>query len=178
MESNWELQEAISYYRTQGAPAAQEALVALLREVQSENGGVLPDAALSEIAAAYGLRETFLSAIVRRYPSLRPQQAPHRLELCGGANCTRQSSAALRSAVEAAYGVKNGGISAAGGFSFRVTGCMKNCGKGPSLKWDGRLFAKATPELLHRLVSGASVQDSSHPQPAFPSVRDGSAEKT
>ena len=35
---NWDIQEAISYYKTQGAPADQNALVNLLREVQEESG--------------------------------------------------------------------------------------------------------------------------------------------
>ena len=33
----WELNEAIRYYQTQGAPGDQNALTGLLREVQQEN---------------------------------------------------------------------------------------------------------------------------------------------
>ena len=36
----WNLQEAIEYYRKQGAPADQGALISLLREIQRENGGI------------------------------------------------------------------------------------------------------------------------------------------
>ena len=41
---------------------------ALLREVQGERGGVLPAADVAEIAAAYGWKETFLAAVIKRYP--------------------------------------------------------------------------------------------------------------
>ena len=111
MDASWSLTEALEYYRSQGAPGAQTALVELLREVQAENGGVIPDAALAEIAGAYGLRESFLTAVIRRYPSLRTQQAPHRLEICGGPNCAKQASARLMAHIENTYGVRSGGIS-------------------------------------------------------------------
>ena len=84
MTQDWTLREAIEYYQRQGAPGDQGMLVALLREVQEERGGVLPPADVADIAAAYGLKETFLTAVIKRYPGLRPQEAPHLLELCGG----------------------------------------------------------------------------------------------
>ena len=52
MTQDWTLEEALAYYRRQGAPGEQGALVALLREVQEERGGALPAADLAEIAAA------------------------------------------------------------------------------------------------------------------------------
>ncbi|MDO5151848.1 MAG: hypothetical protein Q4D50_00605 [Eubacteriales bacterium] len=39
---SWSLEEAIAYYRTQGAPGDQSALTGFLREVQRENGGGIP----------------------------------------------------------------------------------------------------------------------------------------
>ena len=69
--------------------------MALLREVQEERGGALPAADLAEIAAALSLRDTFLSAIIRRYPGLRTEGGPHRLELCGGPRCSGRGAARL-----------------------------------------------------------------------------------
>ena len=37
---DWNLQEAVAYYRTQGAPGDQTALVSLLSEVQRECSGL------------------------------------------------------------------------------------------------------------------------------------------
>ena len=48
MTQDWTLEEALAYYRRQGAPGEQGALVALLREVQEERGGALPAADLAE----------------------------------------------------------------------------------------------------------------------------------
>ena len=40
------VEEAVMYYKKQGAPGDQSALVSLLREVQQESGGAIPIAAL------------------------------------------------------------------------------------------------------------------------------------
>lgn len=154
MTQDWTLREAIEYYQRQGAPGDQGMLVALLREVQGERGGVLPAADVAEIAAAYGLKETFLAAVIKRYPGLRPQEAPHRLELCGGPRCSSRDAARLAAFVEECYDVRPGGVSTRGGFSYRISGCMKNCPNGPSLKWDGELHSRADEALIRTLVEG------------------------
>ena len=42
MEADWNLTEAIEYYRGQNVSQDQQALIELLREVQAENGGSIP----------------------------------------------------------------------------------------------------------------------------------------
>lgn len=150
--SKWSLDEAIEYYEGQEAAHNQEALVALLREVQEENGGVLPEAAVAEIAERLGLKESFIGAIIKRYPSLRTESAPHMLEVCGGPNCARNNSAALLKFISSEYDVASGGISRRGKFSYKIGNCMKQCGKGPNIKWDGKIYNGATKELLQKLI--------------------------
>ena len=79
----WTLKEALDYYRDAGAPSQQSALVELLREIQTEEG-LISDAALQAVCTAYGLRETFLNAIIARYPSLKTERIRHRLVVCCG----------------------------------------------------------------------------------------------
>ena len=110
------------------------------------------DLRAGEIAAALSLRDTFLSAIIRRYPGLRTEEAPHRLELCGGPRCSGRGAARLAAFVEETYGVRPGGVSASGRFTYRITGCMKNCPNGPSLRWDGALHSRADEALIRALV--------------------------
>ena len=138
---NWNLEEALGYYHRQGAPADQSALIGLLREVQQEHGGSIPASVLPGIAEAYGIRESLLLAIIKRIPSLRLGNT-HRLELCAGPNCGK--AAALAACAEK--------LQADGGFVLKYVPCMRLCGKGPNLKWDGTLYHRATEELLRRLV--------------------------
>ena len=86
---DWHLEEAIAYYKKQGAPGDQTALVSLLREVQQENGGQIPMQALPEIADGLAVKESYLLAVVKRIPSLRLADR-HCLELCAGPEARRQ----------------------------------------------------------------------------------------
>ena len=139
--------ELIEYYREQGAPQDQQMVIALLREMQEMDGGVLSAKSLAQVAKAYGMKETMLTAIVRRVPGLRYEDAPHRLEICG----TCREGAKLRDFVETRYAVKSGAVSAVG-FAYQATPCMKNCNNGPSIRWDGELHSRADEKLLRRLL--------------------------
>lgn len=139
----WNLEEAISYYKKQGAPSDQSALVSLLREAQQENGGAVPKSALPAMAEGLGVKESYLLAVIRRIPSLRLSDM-HTLELCAGPNCGKH--AALAACAEKLCRGKN--------ISLKFTPCMRMCGKGPNLKWDGKLYHRADETLLRSLTEG------------------------
>lgn len=135
--------EAVQYYRRQGAPGDQTALVSLLREVQQTCGGTLPLALLSQLADLLGVKESYLRAVVKRIPSLH-LSGIHTLELCAGPNCSKR--AALAAFVAKTYGEKPTG------FTLQYVPCMRMCGKGPNIKWDGKLYYQADEALLQRLI--------------------------
>ena len=142
---DWDLKEAIDYYRRIGAPGDQSALVGLLKEVQQEYNGV-PAHILSAIAEHYGIKEALLHALIRRIPSLRLADT-HVLELCSGPNCSKR--AALVAFVEKTYGSKPAK------FTLKYVPCMRMCGKGPNIKWDGTLYHQADEALIRQLVEEA-----------------------
>lgn len=148
--SEAEIREMIEYYRGQGAPQDQQMLIALLREAQESDGGMLSPDTMDAIERAYGLKNTMLQAIVRLVPDLRMENAAHRLEVCS----TCRAGAKLRADIEQTYGVRSGGSSVKGGFVYRVTPCMKNCKNGPSIRWDGVLHSHADMKLIRGLVEG------------------------
>ena len=138
----WNLKEALDYYKKQGAPRDQTALVGLLREIQQENGGSIPAYLLKEISNSYEIKETFLQAVVKRIPSLRLGNT-HCLELCAGPNCGKH--------VKLAQYAENLQKST-GSFTLKFVPCMRMCGKGPNLKWDGTIYHQADEALIQRLV--------------------------
>ena len=145
------LQEMIAYYGDQGAPQDQQMIIALLREAQEAEGGVLSPNTLSVAAEVYGIKVSMLQAIIRRIPGLKSASAPHTLEVCG----TCRAGAKLRAFIEKTYGVKSGSVGSineAAGFSYRVTPCMKNCKNGPSIRWDGKLIGCADEALIRQLI--------------------------
>ena len=135
------MQEMLEYYKKQGAPGDQTALVNLLKEVQSSYGAV-PKWVLGEIVTAYNIKESFLLAVIKRIPSLRLQDA-HLLQLCAGPNCGKHT--ALVAEAEKLCKLK--------GVELKYMGCQRMCGKGPNIKYDGKLYHKATVELLQELLS-------------------------
>ena len=117
-----------------------------MRETQRENGGSIPRFFLGQIAGVYGVKESFLLAIIKRLPSLRLADT-HCLELCAGPNCAKR--AALVAFVEKTYGAKPDK------FTVKYVPCMRMCGKGPNIKWDGKLYHQADEALLRGLIEGA-----------------------
>ena len=136
----WNLEQTLEFYRHRGAPDDQTVLVSLLKEVQTEFGCV-PMWLVEAISKEYGVKESLLLALVKRIPVLRLENT-HLLELCGGPNCR----ASLAPFVEKTYG-KN-----PDGFAVKISGCMRMCGKGPNIKWDGKLYNRADEALIRRLI--------------------------
>ena len=138
---SWELTEALQYYKKQGAPSDTAALLALLREVQEEYGGI-PRGMLPEIGAFLGVRESFLLALIRRQPRLRLSDT-HTLEICAGPNCGKRRE--LADLAEKLCASRPD-------VTLKFVPCMRQCGKGPTLKWDGTLYNRADGALLEKLL--------------------------
>lgn len=141
----WNVEEAVSYYKRQGAPGDQSALIALLREAQGESGGSIPPYLVSEFARLLGCKEGLLLALIKRIPSLR-LGGGHTLELCGGPNCGK--AVALAALAEKLCKESGGKV------TLKFVPCMRLCGKGPNLRFDGQLHHKADEALLRKLVGG------------------------
>lgn len=139
----WTLHEAIAYYKKLGAPGDQNAVVSLLREIQQENNGQIPSHLLQTIAEAYGIKNSFLLAVIKRIPSLRLADT-HCLEICAGPNCGKQ--AALADFIEKILDAKSHK------FTLKYVPCMRLCGKGPNIKWDGKLYHQADEALISQLI--------------------------
>lgn len=139
---SWNAEETIRYYKNQGAPGDQSAVIALLREAQAENGGSIPHSFINTAAQAYSVKESFLMAIVKRIPSLRLSDT-HTLEICSGPNCGKHQALAFIGE-EIASKSKN--------ITVKFVPCMRMCGKGPNIRWDGRLYHGADEALLRQLT--------------------------
>ena len=137
---DWSLEEAMGYYKSQGAPRDQTALVSCLTEVQEHNGGSIPEWTLHSLAEGFAVKESLLHALIRRYPRLRLANT-HLLELCAGKNCGKHTSL-----LAAAETLRERGV------TVKTVPCMRQCGKGPNLKWDGRLYNEADISLLKKLT--------------------------
>ena len=137
----WNLNDAIAYYKKQGAPGDQNALVGLLREIQAEYGGKIPKSLLAAVAEDCGTKENLLLALIRRIPSLQLDEG-HILELCAGPNCGKHTALAVCAEK----------LQSQGKCKLKYVPCMRLCGKGPNIRWDGKLYHRATEDLLRELA--------------------------
>ena len=147
---DWNLEEAVRYYKGQGAPGDQNALVYFLREVQQECGGSIPAYLVLQMAESLGVKESFLLAVIRRIPSLR-LDGSHCLELCSGPNCSKRAK--LADFVAKTWG------SSPKEFQVKYVPCMRMCGKGPNIRWDGQLYHGADEALLRKLIQEVQGND-------------------
>ncbi len=147
----WSLEEAAVYYQKQGAPSDQPALLSLLKEIQQSCGGGIPAWALTRVAELYGVKETYLLALIRRIGSLRLTDT-HCLEVCAGPNCRRHRE--ISDFLERLSAEQQKGL------TIRYTSCMRMCGKGPNIRWDGRLYHAADVDLIRSLLSDGMAQNS------------------
>lgn len=136
----WSLDEAISYYKSLGAPQDQSVLVGLLKEIQKESGGAITKAAVETVSEAFGVKESLLLALIRRIPSLHLAES-HVLEICAGPNCAKHTALAALGET-----LKSSGV------TVKYVPCMRQCGKGPNIKWDGKLYNGADEALLKNLA--------------------------
>ena len=139
----FDLEEAVNYYKRQGAPGDQSALIALLREIQESHSGGIPAVLVTEAAGLLGTKETLLLALIRRIPSLRLSQK-HLLELCAGPNCPKKGNLA---AIAEKYRSSR--------VDIKYVPCMRLCGKGPNLRWDGKVYNGADEALIRHLLEDA-----------------------
>ena len=139
---SWSLEEAIGYYKALGAD--QNTLVSLLKEIQQESNSSIPLFVIPLLADAFGVKESFLLALIRRIPSLRLGDS-HTLQICAGPNCSKHHAIA-----EAAHKLDRNNV------SVSFVPCMRMCGKGPNIKWDGKLYHQASPQLLEKLLEESS----------------------
>ena len=137
----WNPEEILTYYKRQGAPGDQNALIGMLKEVQQEFGGI-PAGFVTTAAEYYGIRDSLLTALIRRIPSLRLQNV-HTLEICGGPNCGKH-----RHLWDLAEALCKGRSD----ITLKQVPCMRLCGKGPNLRWDGKLYHKGDEKLLRELT--------------------------
>ena len=146
---DWNLEEALSYYKRLGAPRDQSALIALLREIQQEHGNSIPDFMPKLVAQAYEIKESYLLAIIKRIPSLRIDHQ-HLMEVCSGPNCGKHT--ALVAYIEKLQ--KQSGNA----FTVKLRPCMRMCGMGPNIKWDGIIYHNATEALINQLLADVKIE--------------------
>lgn len=148
------LQEIALYYKNQGAPSDQSALLSCLREAQQACGGMLDADAQQEIGAALGVKPTYLQAVAKRISDLKLSGASHTLTVCQGVNCSREGKSIHRY-LEDELGARPGKTFLGGKWMYQTVGCQRACRTSPNVRVDGQLMTGMTLERLKEILHKA-----------------------
>lgn len=146
-----QIQEIMEYYTKEGETISQEDLVNMLREIQ-EVKGCIPAAVQKQVAEAAKVKETFLAALIKRYPSLKAENYRHEIQICVGAGCSAKGSYNLLKILEKKWNIRQGEVSEGGRFYLRTSGCMKQCVKGPNMMIDKTVYHQVTEKSLGEIL--------------------------
>ena len=145
------LENILERYKDTAGPGDQQAVIALLREVQQLYGCV-PDSVQQRVAKATGTAPSLIAALVRRVPGLTSAAYRHRLVVCTGPRRPAKGGTALLRAVENALGIAPGETTPDGCFRLETRNCLKQCGSAPNLTVDQTLYASVRVEDIPNLL--------------------------
>ena len=139
----WDFNEALEFYRGQGADNDQNELINFLKEIGSNCGGRIPAHLVYRIAKSYNLKENFILAVIKRLPNISLENT-HCLEICSGAVCGKNK--AFRVAMSELEKNKPQGL------EIKYTQCMHMCKDGPNIKLDGKVYNHMDEKALRELL--------------------------
>jgi formate dehydrogenase subunit gamma len=121
---------------------AQAGVLPVLRRLQAENGGLVPDEALPAIAERFGLSRFEARALAIFAESFRPDGGRHMLGVCRGRCCSARGGRELGDAIAERLGLAWWGETADGRLELEPAYCLGLCDNGPAARVDDELIAR------------------------------------
>lgn len=143
------LQEVIAYYQSQDT--SQQTIVQALREIQTIYG-YIPIFARAQLAEVMNLKDSFLQALITRFPSLKGETYQHKIVVCTGPRCIKKGGYQISKAVSKLLNLEPGTVSIDGKIYFITQNCLKKCGTSPNIMIDDKLYSNVTEQKLTSIL--------------------------
>jgi NADH-quinone oxidoreductase subunit E len=128
-------------------------LISVLEQVQAKYGH-LPAEALRLVAERTGRPLTDVFGVATFYKSFRLEpRGRHMIAACLGTACHVRGAPAIAEEFERQLGVKAGGTTADGEFSFETVNCLGACALGPIVVVDGHYFSNVKPAQVAGIIA-------------------------
>lgn len=152
-----QLEDIFAYYGSLDKPVPQDETVNLLREIQELCGFISPEMK-HRAADTLGVKETVLTCLIRRFPSLKAADYCHTVTVCTGERCGRKQGMEIFQAVKRELQIRemdSGGsaLSKNGKVLLKTQNCLKQCRTSPNLMIDGNVCRQVRPEEVPKLLS-------------------------
>jgi NADH-quinone oxidoreductase subunit E len=130
-------------------------LISVLEKIQDQYG-YLPEAALRTVAekTRRPLTDVYGVATFYRYFRLQPR-GKHLISACLGTACHVRGGPAVVAEFERQLGVRAGGTTPNGEFTFETVNCLGACALGPVAVIDGHYFSKVSKPKIRPLLEKA-----------------------
>lgn len=145
------LEEIFDYYKKQDTVSSQETLVAMLREIQEEEG-CIPEDIQIRIEEEIGVKKSVLSYIIKMYPSLKAAPYRHRIVICSGERCKNAGQKEIMDFIKQEIQIGKDGISKDGRICISVQNCLKHCRTSPNMMIDGKVVEHVTVDKIKQIM--------------------------
>lgn len=130
------------------------ALLPILHAIQDALGWI-PDESVPRIARALSLSRAEVHGVLTFYQDFRRSPpGRHVVQICRAEACQACGADALYAQAERLLACSGGQTRADGAVTLEAAYCLGLCAAAPSLRIDGRLHARSSPEHLRALVEG------------------------
>ncbi len=129
-----------------------ESLLVLLQRAQDKFGYV-PEETMVELAESLAIPVNDVYGVASFYSFLSTKPLGRNvIRICRSLPCYLKHCQLIIESVEKEIGIKPGGTTADGKFSFRLTNCIGACDKAPAMMINSDVHADLTPEKIARIL--------------------------
>jgi [NiFe] hydrogenase diaphorase moiety large subunit len=128
------------------------ALMPVLQELQQKYSSV-SDFAMQVVADEIGIHPAEVYGVVSFYSFLHHEpRGRFQIRLCQTISCDLAGKSRVARQLENELGIRFGETTADGRFSLEWASCLGMCDQGPALLVNERVYARVSPEHVHRII--------------------------
>jgi len=128
-------------------------LLVLLEEAQDKHG-YLSRELLAELAESLGLSVSDVYGVASFYSFLLTKPLGRNvIRVCKSLPCYLKNSQIVIDYIEKEIGIRPGGTTADGRFSFELTNCIGACDKAPAMMINQDVYGDLTPEKISQILA-------------------------
>lgn len=128
-------------------------MLVLLEEAQDKHG-YLSRELLAELAESLGLSVSDVYGVASFYSFLLTKPLGRNvIRVCKSLPCYLKNSQIVTDYIEKEIGIRPGGTTADGRFSFELTNCIGACDRAPAMMINQDVYGDLTPEKISQILA-------------------------
>ncbi len=132
----------------------RSALLPIMHAMQDKYG-IISDRIIQTTAHALNIHPVEVEGVASFYSFFETKEklGKYVIRLCQTISCDLAGKKQIARQLQNELGIKFGETTSDGMFTLRYTNCLGMCDQGPALLVNDRLFAKVTPDQVHKIIT-------------------------